>query len=73
MVLISALNGFHSYADWKASAVDKNIQILFQRKAENDQLRAEYEELKRELNVRASERAQREVHKKEVCVCIYSL
>jgi len=70
MVLISALNGFHTYADWKASAVDKNIVILLQRKAENDQLRAEYKELKRELNVRASERAQREVHKKELIAII---
>jgi hypothetical protein len=67
------MDAFHIYADWKAHSVQDNIVKLHQRKAEYDQLRAQHEELKGQLNKRASERAQREMQKKEVGECIQLL
>jgi hypothetical protein len=64
---------FHTYADWKAQSVQDNIVKLHQCKAEYDQLQAQCEELKGQLNKRASERAQREMRKKEVGECIQFL
>jgi hypothetical protein len=38
-----------------------------------DQLEAQCEEVKKEVNMGASECGEREIHKKEVCVYIYLL
>lgn len=71
--LMKAMDGFHTYADWKAQSVQDSIVKLHQHKADYDQLRAQCEELKGQLNKRASERAQREMRKKEVGECIQLL
>jgi hypothetical protein len=67
------MDGFHTFADWKAQSIQNNIAKLLQQKAEYDQLRAQCEGLKGEINIRASERAQRDVLKKEVSACIHSV
>jgi hypothetical protein len=70
---MKAMDMFHTFADWKAQNVQNSITKLVHHKADYDQLRAECEKLKSEVNMRASERAQREVRKREVCVYIHSL
>jgi predicted ATP-grasp superfamily ATP-dependent carboligase len=70
---MKAMDVFHTYADWKAQQMQNTIGSLLQCKVDYDQLQAQCEELKKEVNMIASERAQREVRKKEVCVYIYLL
>jgi hypothetical protein len=67
---MKAMDGFHTYADWKAQNLQDDIVKLHQRKTEYNHLRTQCEELKGQLNKRASERAQREMRKKEVRECI---
>jgi hypothetical protein len=67
------MDTFHTYADWKAQNMQDNIEKLHQRRTDYNQLRAQCEELKGQLNRRASERAQREMRKKEVGECIQFL
>jgi cell shape-determining protein MreC len=64
------MDAFHTFADWKAQGLQSNVAKLRQCKPDYDQLRAQCEELKERLNKRASERAQREMWKKEVGECI---
>jgi cell fate (sporulation/competence/biofilm development) regulator YlbF (YheA/YmcA/DUF963 family) len=67
---MKAMDGFHTFADWKAQNI---IARLLQCKVDCDQLQAQCDEMTKEVNMGANECAQREVHKNEVCVYIYSL
>ena len=67
------MDGFHTFADWKAQAVQDVIEKLHKRKTAYDRLRAEIEEVKEKLNMCASEQAWTVMAKKEVGVCIHLL
>jgi hypothetical protein len=68
---MKAMDGFHTFADCKVPYIQNIIARLLQRKADYDQLQAQCDEMTKEVNVGANERAQRQKCARKKFVCTY--
>ncbi|KAJ4448889.1 hypothetical protein ANN_00280 [Periplaneta americana] len=65
-VLISAMDNFHTFADWKALTIQEHVKEHMDRKDKYEQLRAQREALQEQLNQRAARKVQRPLRMCEV-------